>query len=190
MAVEAALAPREREERLDQPLLLRADRQHLLAQVCAERVDVCVRIGERDLDQCALERERGAQLVRGVGDELPLRVERGLEAREQLVEGVPELSDLVVGPASARRRCRLLAEISRAAFAIVRSGRRARPATSQPSQIEISAMSPSAIPDWISSWCNAALDCACACGRHLRRRGNSRDRLGRRWRSDGVRPLA
>jgi hypothetical protein len=56
----------------------------------------------------------------------------------------------------------LLAETSRAAFVIVRSGRRARPATSHPSQIESTVMIASAMPDWMRSWWSAAFDCACA----------------------------
>ena len=39
----------------------------------------------------------GAELVGGVGDELALGLERGLEPGEQAVEGVPEFLELVVG---------------------------------------------------------------------------------------------
>ena len=43
-------------------------------------------IAEGDLEQGPLERERGAQLVRGIGDELSLRLEGGFEPGEQFVE--------------------------------------------------------------------------------------------------------
>ena len=60
------------------------------------------------------------------------------------------------GPASARRSCRLRSEICRVAAVIARSGRRTRPATSQPSAIETAVMIASAIPDWTSSWLSSA----------------------------------
>ena len=66
------------------------------------------------------------------------------------------------GPSSASRLWRLEAEMSRAAFVIVRKGRSARPAISQPSQIESAAMIASAIPELTSNPCNAAFDWACA----------------------------
>jgi hypothetical protein len=43
----------------------------------------------------AFEGERGAQLVRGVGDELALGVECGLQPGEQAVDGVGEVLELV-----------------------------------------------------------------------------------------------
>ena len=49
------------------------------------------------LEQGALPGQRGAQLVGGVGDETPLGVERGLQPGEQVVEGVAEFLELVVG---------------------------------------------------------------------------------------------
>ena len=96
MAVEAALAAGEREQRFDQALLLLADGEQLLAGVPVG-LDAGVGIAERELEQGALERERGAQLVRRVGDELSLRVEGRFEAAEQSVEGGAELLELVVG---------------------------------------------------------------------------------------------
>ena len=50
-----------------------------------------------------------------------------------------------------RRSCRLSSVIARARRFITRSGTSARPATSQPSTIEISVMIPSAIQDLVSS---------------------------------------
>ena len=55
------------------------------------------RVGQGDLEQGALAGQRGPQLVRGVGGEAPLRFEGGLQPREQAVEGVGELLELVVG---------------------------------------------------------------------------------------------
>jgi hypothetical protein len=84
--------------------------------------------------------------VRGVGDELALERERALEPVEQLVEGIRELLELVVG-----RSCKLVAEITFVVAVIVRSGRRNRPATSQPTPSETKAMIASAIAEAISS---------------------------------------
>ena len=99
----------------------RARRQQLLAGG-AQRLRARVRVGERHLQQRALDRERRAQLVRGVGDEAPLRVERRLQPRQQIVERLPQLRELVARPASASRSCRLPAEIVRARAVISRSG--------------------------------------------------------------------
>ena len=63
---------------------------------CAQRGEVRVRVGERDLDQRSLAGQRRAQLVRGVGDELALRLERGVEPPKQVIEGVPEFLELVL----------------------------------------------------------------------------------------------
>jgi len=60
------------------------------------------------------------------------------------------------GPPRASRSCRLVAEISRAAAVMVRSGRSTRPATSQPRPMESTAIPVSASPDWMSSWCSSA----------------------------------
>ncbi len=97
MAHEAALAARKRQQCFDQTFLLLADGEQLLAGV-AERGDARVGVAERELEQRAFERERGAQLVGGVRDELPLRVEGRLQAGEQSVEGGAELLELVVRP--------------------------------------------------------------------------------------------
>ena len=94
--VEAALAAGEGEQRFDQPFLLLADDEDALAGF-AERVGRRVGVGERDLDEGALVGEWGAQLVRGVGDELALGIEGGFEAAEEPVDGVRKLLELVVG---------------------------------------------------------------------------------------------
>ena len=48
--------------------------------------------------QGAFPREGGSQLVGGVGDETPLRLEGGLETGEEVVEGVAERFELVLRP--------------------------------------------------------------------------------------------
>jgi hypothetical protein len=50
-----------------------------------------------EVDVRAQARERSAQFVRGVGDELPLRADRSLERVEHGVERRPEAAELVVG---------------------------------------------------------------------------------------------
>ena len=73
-ALEAALAARERQQRIDHALLLLADREHALTGG-AQRRGAGGWVGERHLEDRALERERRAQLVRGVRDELALSLE-------------------------------------------------------------------------------------------------------------------
>src|SRR6185437_9157621 len=106
--VELALAARKREEGLEEALLLPVGGEQRLA---GGTPDVRRgRVAEGDLHQGALACERASELVRGVGDEVALRLERGLETREEIVERVPELLELVVGAAEgqplvqARRR--------------------------------------------------------------------------------------
>ena len=71
------------------------------------------------------------------------------------------------GPRRARRSLRLVTEICRAAAVMVRTGRSARPATSQPRAIESTAMTVSAISDRVRSSCKTgpfsamAMDRAC-----------------------------
>jgi hypothetical protein len=54
-------------------------------------------IGQGDLEQGAFPGQGGAQLVGGAGGEAPLGVEGGFQPREQVVEGVGEFLELVVG---------------------------------------------------------------------------------------------
>ena len=94
--VQAALAAGQGEQRFDQPFLLLACGEHFLAgqaQGGGGGGGVC----EGYLDHGAFEGERGAQLVGGVGDELPLGVEGGLQPGEQCVDGVGEVGELVGG---------------------------------------------------------------------------------------------
>ena len=54
-------------------------------------------IGQGDLADDPLAGQRGAQLVRGVGDELALGAEGCLQPGQQRVEGVAEFLELVIG---------------------------------------------------------------------------------------------
>ena len=71
------------------------------------------------------------------------------------------------GPRRARRSLRLVTEICRAAAVMVRTGRSVRPATSQPSATESTAIRASAISDRVRSSCRTvpfsarAMVCAC-----------------------------
>src|SRR5262249_59080813 len=97
----AALAAGQGEQRLDEAFLLGVGGEHL-------RGDTAPGFGggggviQRDLQQGALPGEGGAQFVGGVGGEVPLGVEGGFEAGEQLVEGVAEGFELVVGAAQGQ----------------------------------------------------------------------------------------
>ena len=93
--LEPGLAARERQQRVDHLLELLLGGEHALVGR-AQRGEVRVRVGERDLDQGSLACQRRAQLVRGVGDELTLRLERSFEPPEQVIEGVPEFLELVL----------------------------------------------------------------------------------------------
>src|SRR6266581_2007335 len=53
------------------------------------------RLADRYVDGCAHHRERGSQLVRGVGNKAPLRVKGGFQACEKPVNGIPEILELV-----------------------------------------------------------------------------------------------
>ena len=93
--LQSRLAARERQQPIDHLLQVLLGGEHALVGR-AQRGEVRVRVGERDLDQGSLARQRRAQLVRGVGDELALRLERSVEPPEQVIEGVPEFLELVL----------------------------------------------------------------------------------------------
>ena len=99
--LEPALAVGQGEQRRDEALLLVAQLHQFLAGR-AQRLDGGFRVGDRDLEQGAPGGERGPQLVRGVGDEMPLRLKRCLQAREQVIKGLPELGELVVAAAQVQ----------------------------------------------------------------------------------------
>ena len=74
-----------------------AERQYVLA--CGpQALRAGLRIGQRDLEQGPLGRQRRTQLVRRVGDEPPLRLERLVQPLEQVVEGFREVPELVAPP--------------------------------------------------------------------------------------------
>jgi len=92
--VQPGLAAGEGEQRVDQPFLLLAGDEHPLVRG-AQGLDRGVGVRQRDLDDDPLPGQRGAQLVRGVGDEPALRLERRLQPGQQVVDGVAELLELV-----------------------------------------------------------------------------------------------
>ncbi len=93
--VQPAFTAGESKERLDQVLLLVVRGEHLFGgqTPCG---DGGVGVVERDLQERPLGSEGGTQFVGGVGDEVTLRLERPVEPPEQVVEGVPELLELVL----------------------------------------------------------------------------------------------
>ena len=95
VSVQPAFAAGQGEQGLDQARLLIAGGEHLLGgatPVGGRRAGVV----ERHLEEGALGSQRRAQLVGGVGDEVPLGLEGGFEPREEAVEGVPEFLELVL----------------------------------------------------------------------------------------------
>jgi len=67
------------------------------ALVCRpEGLVIRVGIGQGQLDERLLQGERRAQLVRGVGDEEALSLDEVLQSRQQVVEGVAQLLELIV----------------------------------------------------------------------------------------------
>ena len=94
----ALLSAGEDKEAIEQPV----DVIELVAQPVAEVHHVRrggPGLGQRDIEPDSHGGVRGAQLVRGVGDELALGLERPVQAAEQVVEGVGQLLELVVGAA-------------------------------------------------------------------------------------------
>ena len=83
------------EERVDQLLLLGALVEHLLAGR-PERAGRRLRVAQDQLKQRADRGQRRAELVRGVGDEPPLGVERAFEATQKAIDRVGELPELVL----------------------------------------------------------------------------------------------
>jgi hypothetical protein len=91
------LAARQHQQALDQPLAA-VDR---LPDRLAHRPQLFptgVAVGERHVNLCAHDRERGAQLMRRVGDEVTLARERGVKPAEHPVECVRQLLQLVCRP--------------------------------------------------------------------------------------------
>ena len=131
-AGDAALAGGQGEQRFDEPFLVPAESEGLLAGR-AQGVGVGVGVGEGDLRAgCAGRRAgcaaRGRRWRRsGAGRR------RRLQAGEQVVEGVGRVrSARPSGSPRSRRRWRFPAEMFLAVAVMARSGRRNRPATYQP----------------------------------------------------------
>jgi coenzyme F420-reducing hydrogenase delta subunit len=95
-APQPTLAARQCEQRVDEAFLLLSELKQLLAG-CPQRFGARVGIGECHLQDGSLGRQRGAQLVGRVRDEMPLGVERGLQTGEQAVQRVTEFPEFVIG---------------------------------------------------------------------------------------------
>ena len=94
-ALEAPIASCQREQRFEQPLLpLLGDQDALECR--PPRIKRRLRIAQGVLDQGALSRERRPEFMRGVGHELSLRLERPREPAKEIVEGLPEIPELVI----------------------------------------------------------------------------------------------
>ena len=139
----------EQEQRLGQVDGSRVDR----AEAVEELVAIAVGIAAGHVEKRLCERERSAQLVGGVGCESLLFDDVCLESREEAVDGVGEIPQLVVRP----REGEALAEVVLGDLA---RGRGHHPQRSQhpardrqPSTIETTAMTASAIADWMTPWC-------------------------------------
>ena len=115
------LGLREQQQVLDEPLhALDLDPYEALDPLHVARLDV--RLAGEHLELAADDRQRRAQLVRSVGDEVTLAVERALEPVEHVVERVGERPDLVAR-ARPRRSGREVAGVDLARReAIRRSG--------------------------------------------------------------------
>lgn len=87
MLIKAALAAGEGEECFDQARLLIAAGEYLPGGGTPAD-SRCTGVVERDLKQGALGRQGGTQLVRCVGDKVPLGLESRFEPREEIVEGI------------------------------------------------------------------------------------------------------
>ena len=134
-AGDPALAARQREQRVDQLLLLPAEPQDFVAGG-AQGADAGLRVAQGHLQHGPLGGQRGAQLVGRVGDEMPLRLERRLQPREQVVKGLAEPAELIIAAPGPQPPARLVAEMSRAVATIACNGRSRRPASSQPNPSE------------------------------------------------------
>src|ERR1700722_18456067 len=84
---EPALVAREDEQRADEVLSV-IDRCADVGRHAAQVAGRAVPVAQRDVDRRAHDRQRGAQLMRGVGDKPLLALERGLEPAEHLVKGL------------------------------------------------------------------------------------------------------
>ena len=104
-----------------------------LLQSVDQRIDVAVGVGAGDLEQRLRDRERGAQLVRGVRGEALLLGDVRLEPVEHRVEHVGEVAELVARPLQRDAvRERSLARRAARRAPMRSSGASIRPASNQP----------------------------------------------------------
>ena len=128
---DAALAAREREQRVDQSLLMVAEADHLLAgdpQVSGRSRDRRAPPAARCAPPSAVSAARAKRWRRTVVASRTTTASRSSSWSSVSPSSLNSSS----GPVSARRRSKLLAEISRAVAVIVRSGLRTRPAKNHP----------------------------------------------------------
>ena len=95
---EPALVAGEDEQRADEVLGV-IDRGADVGRHAAQVGGRAGGVVQHDVDGRAHDRERGAQLMGGVGDEALLALERGLEPVEHLVEGLGQFVEFVAGAA-------------------------------------------------------------------------------------------
>ena len=96
VAFQALFAGGQGEEGFYKPLLSFAVEEQFLA--CRTQTGRGgARVGQGQLEQCALQRDRRAQLVRRIGDEPALWFEGRFQTVEQAIECAAELLELVVG---------------------------------------------------------------------------------------------
>jgi hypothetical protein len=99
--VEAALAAGQGEQGFEEPCLFLAGGEHLLA-CCTPTFDRGGRVGQRNLQQGPLRGERAAQFVGRVGHKVVLGFEGRFEPGEEVIEGVGQLLELLVGTVKAK----------------------------------------------------------------------------------------
>ena len=149
----------EREEALQQPVDVVELRGGAGRRACTDVRGHRPGFGHRDVERGAHLAERGAQLVRGVGDELAL-ASNAASSRSSSWSNVSASSlSSSRGPRSAAARagsCRRSARVGRRDRPQRRS---TRPATSQPSTTETTAMIASATPYPTSSRCRSTERC-------------------------------
>ena len=110
-----------------------------------------VRLGHRHVQRRPHGRQRGAQLVRGVGDEPALRGERRLQPFQQPVDGVGEVLDLVGRARHGQPLVQVVGGDPPGRRGDRRSGRSTRPASTRPSSTETTAITASATSEPTSS---------------------------------------
>ena len=129
--------------RREGPLVGAAEQEQCFGEVDRPGVDgvealdelavVAVRVAAGDVEQRLRDRQRGAQLVGGVGREPLLFGDLRLESREHGVEAVGELAELVVrGPPAGSGGRAIRSRPVRVASVMRLSGASIRPARSQP----------------------------------------------------------